>query len=261
MLFRSGDASGGEDFLDAWLRSFDAPASSYVHLSWHLALFELAQGKYQETLDRYERYIRPSVVAKSMATLNDSASLMWRLQMYCGGPAPKPWEEVLEIAAPAAERPGAAFRDAHAALAFAGGGDHEAMAKITSRLRKSAEEGDSFAREVVLPLVQGIEAFANENYAESVRLMEPVFPQLVRVGGSHAQREVFEDTMLEAYIRAEQFEKAEDMLRGRLKQRESVRDNFWMGRVQSAQGQTNMARSSFNEATKEIGRASCRERV
>ena len=248
--FERGDASGGEDFLDAWLRSFDAPASSYVHLSWHLALFELAQGKYQETLDRYERYIRPSVVAKSMSTLNDSASLMWRLQMYGGGPAPKPWEEVLEIAAPAAERPGAAFRDAHAALAFAGGGDHEAMAKITSRLRKSAEEGDSFAREVVLPLVQGIEAFANENYAESVRLMEPVFPQLVRVGGSHAQREVFEDTMLEAYIRAEQFEKAEDMLRGRLKQRESVRDNFWMGRVQSAQGQSNQAHSSFNEATK-----------
>jgi uncharacterized protein HemY len=56
--------------------------------------------------------------------------------------------------------------------------------------------------------------------------------------------------MLEAYIRAEQFDKAEDMLRGRLKQRESVRDNFWMGRVQSAQGQTTQARSSFNEATK-----------
>ena len=37
--------------------------------------------------------------------------------------------------------------------------------------------------------------------------------------GSHAQREVSEDTMLEAYIRAEQFEKAEDMLRRRLGQR------------------------------------------
>ena len=78
--FERGDASGGEDFLSAWIRAFDAPASSYVHLSWHLALFELAQGKYQETLDRYDKDIRPSVVAKSMATLNDSASLMWRLR-------------------------------------------------------------------------------------------------------------------------------------------------------------------------------------
>ena len=248
--FERGDASSGEDFLSDWLRGFDAPASSYVHLSWHLALFELAQGKYQETLDRYEKYIRPSVIAMSMATLNDSASLMWRLQMYCGGPPPKPWEEVLTIAAPAAERTGPAFRDAHAALAFAGSGDYEAMTKMIGRLSKAAEDGDSFAREVVLPLVQGIEAFAQENYTESVRMMEPVFPQLVRVGGSHAQREVFEDTMLEAYIRAEQFEKAEDMLRGRLKRRESVRDTFWLGRVQSGQGQTTVARSSFGQAKK-----------
>ena len=247
--FERGDASSGEDFLGAWLRAFDAPASSYVHLSWHLALFELAQGKYQETLDRYEKYIRPSVAAKSMSTLNDSASLLWRLQMYCGTPPPKPWEEVLTIAAPAAESPGAAFRDAHAALAFAGSGDYEAMTKMTSRLRQAAEDGNSFVREVVLPLAQGIEAFAQENYTESVRLMEPVFPQLIRVGGSHAQREVFEDTMLEAYIRAEQFEKAENMLRGRLQRRESVRDTFWLGRVQSARGQTTEAHSSFSRAT------------
>ena len=250
VYFEQGDAATGEDFLGTWLRGFDSPASSYVHLSWHLALFELAQGKYQETLDRYEHFIRPSVVAKSMSTLNDSASLMWRLQMYSGSPPPKPWEEVRSIAGPAAERPGAAFRDAHAALAFAGSGDFEAMGKMTTRLRKAAEDGNTFAEEVVLPLVQGIEAFAQEKYTESVRLMEPVFPQLVRIGGSHAQREVFEDTMLEAYIRAEQFEKAEHMLRNRLNQRDSVRDTFWLGRVQSIQGQTVEAHSSFRRATK-----------
>lgn len=248
--FERGDASSGEDFLSSWLQAFDAPASSYVHLSWHLALFELAQGKYQETLNRYEKYIRPSVVAESMAALNDSASLMWRLQIYGGSPPPKSWEEVLPLASPAVGLPGAAFRDAHAALAFAGSGDHEAMTKMTSRLREAAEKGDSFAREVVLPLVQGIEAFAQENYIESVRLLEPVFPQLVRVGGSHAQREVFEDTILEAYIRAEQFEKAEDLLNVRLKQRGSIRDTFWLGRVQLGQGRTAVAQSSFSQAAK-----------
>ena len=246
--FERGDASSGEDFLSSWLQGFDAPASSYVHLSWHLALFEMAQGKYQETLDRYERYIRPSVIADSMAALNDSASLLWRLQIYSDVPSPKPWDEVLKIAVPAAGGPGAAFRDAHAALAFAGSGDYEAMGQMTSRLQDSAEKGDSFAKEVILPLIQGIEAFAKENYTESVRLMEPVFPQLVRIGGSHAQREVFEDTMLEAYIRAEQFEKAETMLYSRLNQGESVRDSFWLGRVQSGQGQSAEADSNLSRA-------------
>ncbi len=63
-----------------WLAGFDCPASSYVHLSWHLALFELALGQYQRAIERYEQDIRPYVVAKSMATLPDSASFLWRVQ-------------------------------------------------------------------------------------------------------------------------------------------------------------------------------------
>ena len=246
--FERGDSASGEDFLGSWLRGFDSPATSYVHLSWHLALFELAQGRYQETLDRYEDFIRPSVVAKSMSTLNDSASLMWRLQLYAGTTPDQSWQEVCDIAAPAAKRAGVAFRDAHAALAFAGGGDQERMEEMINRLTTAAEAGDSFTREVVLPLAKGIDAFSQARYAESVRFMEPVFPQLIRMGGSHAQREVFEDTMLEAYIRAEEFEKAELMLRSRLKQRESVRDTFWLGRVQSEQGQASQANANFRRA-------------
>ena len=246
--FERGDAASGEDFLGSWLRGFDSPATSYVHLSWHLALFELAQGKYQETLDRYEKFIRPSVVTKSMSALNDSASLRWRLQMYGGITPDEPWEEVCAIAAPAAARAGDAFRDAHAALAFAGGGDYECMEQMISRLSKAAQAGDSFTREVILPLVKGIDAFSQARYAESVRFMELVFPQLIRIGGSHAQREVFEDTMLEAYIRAEEFVKAELMLRSRLQQRESIRDTFWLGRVQVEQGQTSQANANFHQA-------------
>ena len=54
--------------------------------------------------------------------------------------------------------------------------------------------------------------------------------------------------MLEAYIRAEQFEKAEGMLRQRLGQRDSVRDTFWLGRVQSSKGQASEAKGSLNDA-------------
>ena len=76
-------------------------------------------------------------------------------------------------------------------------------------------------------------------------MIEPVFPQLTRVGGSHAQREVFEDTLLEAYLRAEQFDKAETMLRERLSRRESPRDNFWLARVQADTGNPEFAKTSL----------------
>jgi hypothetical protein len=78
--------------------------------------------------------------------------------------------------------------------------------------------------------------------------LEPLGPQLVRIGGSHAQREVFEDTLLEAYLRAEQFDKAEAMLAERLARRGSARDNFWLGRVQAGQGQRTQAQANFDTA-------------
>ena len=45
-------------------------------------------------------------------------------------------------------------------------------------------------------------AFAEEDYAGCVRLLEPVAAEVVRIGGSGAQREVMEDTLLVALMRS-----------------------------------------------------------
>lgn len=252
VYFERGDAVAGADFLRTWLEGFDCPASSYVHLSWHLALFELALGQYQRAIERYEQDIRPYVVAKSMATLPDSASFLWRVQMYSGTrlshPAAPPWEDVRPLATPMAEKPGFAFQVAHAALALAACDDRDALTMMMAHLQRTAEQGDRFTREMVVPLVQGIVAFAQGEYAKAAQCLEPVCPQLVRIGGSHAQREVFEDTLLEAFLRAEQFDKAEAMLAERLGRRLSPRDTFWLGRVQAGQGQRQQAKASFDAA-------------
>ena len=248
VFFETGDAIGGTDFLEGWLTTYDARAPFHVHLSWHLALFELAMCRYDRVLDLYETDIRPSVQAKSPLSMADSASLMWRIQMYGGAAPPVPWEEIRDQAAPAAKAPGPAFRDAHAALAFASAGDEESFARMVKGLEDLAGEGNALAREVTLPLVRGIGAFANGAYDEAVEQIEPVFAQFARMGGSHAQREVFEDTLLEAYLRAGQFDSAEKLLRKRLKRRASVRDMYWLGRAQANTGQTEAAAASFTGA-------------
>ena len=237
VYFERGDHSDGNDFLGSWLPGLDKRALFHVHLSWHQALFELATGRYQRASELYESDIRPAVTEKRMTALNDSASLMWRMQMYGGASAPFPWQEVCELAAPAATAPGPAFRDAHAALAFAGGSDDASMDRLLDRLRHAGEAGNPLASEVTLPLVKGIGAFAHGEYTEAVAQMEPVFPQLARIGGSHAQREVFEDTLLEAYLRAEEYDKAENMLRARLNTRGSTRDTFRLAGLQANTGQ------------------------
>ncbi len=232
VYFERGDAVDGGDFLGNWLKGYDLRAPFHIHLSWHQALFDLAQGRYAEAVALYEDVIRPSVVKKSATSLADAASLMWRMRIYGNSNPPYPLAEISEQAHPAAETPGPAFRDAHAALAFAASGDDERLGRIKTRLRTLAADGDALAHEITLPLVKGIAAFARDDYATAVEHIEPVAPQLARIGGSHAQREVFEDTLLEAYIRAQQYDKAQDMLRERLNRRSSVRDSFWLGRTQ-----------------------------
>ena len=247
VFYETGDHSGGGDFLSGWLQHYDRRAAYNTHLSWHLALFELAQGRYQSALDLYEEIIRPTVVAKLATSLNDSASLMWRMHIYGAATPPVPWEEVRDQALPAADRPGPLFRDVHAALAFAAAGDEASLGRMIDRLRGEADRGDTLATEMSLPLTQGIGAFARGEYAMAVELMEPLYPQLARIGGSHAQREVFEDTLLEAYLRAEQFENAQEMLGKRLERRESARDMFWLGRAQAMAGQDDAASTSFRD--------------
>ena len=248
--FEQGDAANGGRWLGDWLDGFDRRASYNTHLSWHLALFELAQGRYSQALDLYETHIRPGVQARNLSNLQDAASLLWRLQIYSGEEPAKPWNEVRDMALPAADGPGAAFRDCHAALAFAGAGDVEATQKMVDRLTAQGEKGDDLSREMTLPIALGAAAFVAGDYDEAADLMGPTYPVLARIGGSHAQREVFEDTLLETYIRAGRYDDAKGMLDERLSRRSSVRDTYWMGRLEAeaVQGNPDASRQLLAQA-------------
>ena len=115
-------------------------------------------------------------------------------------------------------------------------------------LRDEGERGNALAGEVMLPLVQGLNAFAQEEYQEAVQYLGPLKSQLVRIGGSHAQREVFEDTILEAYLRAGDLGSAETLLQTRLSWRTTPRDTFWQGRMEAGKGRGDAAKDCFQRA-------------
>lgn len=249
VFYETSDHAGGAGFLSGWLTGYERRAPYHCHLSWHVALFELASGHYQRVLDLYERDISPAVV-QARTTLEDAASLLWRYQIYGCAEAEQvlPWRDVCELAARSAARPGYAFADAHAALAYVAAGDEAAANRQIDGLRSLAAKGHSLAGDVVLPLAQGISAFAQGDYEGAIAAMEPVQEQLVRIGGSHAQQEVFEDTLLEAYLRAGRFEQAEALLRRRLGRRSSARDYFWLGRAQAGSDRPEDANASLKAA-------------
>jgi tetratricopeptide (TPR) repeat protein len=228
VFFESNNHADGAGFLRQWIAEYDRTAPFFCHLSWHLALFELAQGNLPRVLELYDATISPSA-GQHRTTLVDSASLLWRYQIYgCEPKVDLPWADICSYATKAAPKPGMAFLDAHAALAFAAMGDHDAMATLIAGLEALAAAGRPLFAEVLVPLAKGIDAFGQGAYEDAIRWLEPLDGQLVRVGGSHAQWEVFEDTLLQAYLRTGRFEPAETLLRRRLAQRSSARDVVWL---------------------------------
>ncbi len=59
--FEAGDAVGGADFVADWLEDYERAGQLHCHLSWHLALFELARGNSERAKAIYVDSIRPSV--------------------------------------------------------------------------------------------------------------------------------------------------------------------------------------------------------
>jgi tetratricopeptide (TPR) repeat protein len=237
----------GAAFLTEWTAAEDPAAPMHTHLAWHQALHALALGHYGRVFELYDWAMRPGV-AQSRTSMYDAASLLWRLQLYGAVQGPLPWAEVCALAAPTAARPGMAFVDANAALALAAGGEEATLARLLDGLRALDTQGHPTAGTVVLPLVQGLVAFARGAYVEAIQWIEPIAHQLVQLGGSNAQREVFVDTLLEAYLRAGEFAKAEAWLRQRLRRRPSARDYWWLGRAQAGLGQPEQARTNLEEA-------------
>ena len=87
--------------------------------------------------------------------------------------------------------------------------------------------GGHLAGPVVPALCQAMSAFGNGDFAGCVTLMSPILEDIIRLGGSGAQREVFEDTLLIALMRSGEVARAKTLLDHRLHKRPSTRDTIW----------------------------------
>jgi hypothetical protein len=95
-----------------------------------------------------------------------------------------------------------AFCDVHAAVAYAASGDASALDAWVGALREAVSAGRLAAGPVVPALADAFGAFARGDWEATITILAPVFDQHVRIGGSRAQRDLVELTLLAAYLRA-----------------------------------------------------------
>ena len=199
-----------------------ALAAGSNHLVWHHALFQLQLGRARKALELYDGAMRQ----ESLADLIDAAALLWRLRLdgisdggrFAG--LADAWVTRTD------GRPWYVFNDLHAVMALVGAGrigDAEAVVERLSGYVHCGGSGTNVAMtaEIGLPASRAIIRFAQERYADVIDELLPIRRVLQRFGGSHAQRDVLQRTLLEAALQSRQLDLARALLSERLAVRET----------------------------------------
>lgn len=234
-MYEDGSVEDAEKLIEGWLPTYDARGILHGHIAWHQALLALEKDEPARALALYARYIAPGAShAVPINAVTDEASLLWRAQLCGHAIDPALWQAVADNALRHFPGAGVAFADVHIAAAAAATGNTAALDKRIADLEKRLAEGKLLPGPVMLAICRAFKAFASGDYQACAALLEPAAPEVVRIGGSHAQRDLVEDTLLVALIKSGAGARARTLLDRRLHRRPALRDQRWLAALPAA---------------------------
>jgi len=227
-MFEDGSVADADTLVAQWIGGYDRSGILHGHILWHQALGALEVGDASKALSIYADVLRPSVtIAPPLNAMSDCASLLWRLQAY-GHAVPKElWDDADAYARKFFPKMSLPFVEMHMALLASATGNQSALQERLRTIEQRLADGKLPAGPVVPVICRALNAFAGEDYTACVKHLEPVLNEVVRIGGSHAQREIIEDTFIVALIRSGELSRARALLDARLHRRPSPRDLRW----------------------------------
>jgi len=149
----------------------------------------------------YQQHIRPPDSRyPPLNVFTDAASLLWRLSLAGKAGLEPHWRDVNAYGDRFFPRAGPHFADVHHALVAAATGSDVLETRV-AQLEALEADGRLAPGPTAIGLCRGIRAFAEGDNDNAIRILEPLMPAVVRIGGSHAQRELWEDTLIVACLR------------------------------------------------------------
>ncbi|MDJ1133917.1 tetratricopeptide repeat protein [Streptomyces iconiensis] len=257
-LEMQGRFAEGIGYLDARREHWGAGNMMAVHNWWHYALYALEAGDTGRALQIYDATLHHAGSEGLALELLDASALLWRLLLdgpTTAGAVGGRWEALADAWAARDDGPHYAFNDTHAVMAYLGAGRmREAEALVADRAEWAARPhpgvtNHTMTAQVGLPVCRALIAFAQERYGHTVDLLAPQRNRLQTFGGSHAQRDAVQRTLIEAALRAGRYELARTLLSERLNLRPSSPYN-WLGQARLADelGQAALAATARDRA-------------
>ncbi len=209
LCYETGARDTGIAFLRDWLPIYDRDGSLFGHLAWHLGLFELHAGNLPGGLRLYDDAFsaddhRGAVYQK----VTDSVAFLWRSEL-AGHPRDHArWAKIQHFARTRFARPGMSLVDWHIALAHAAVGDDAALEAWITAV-EDLERADRYPSGLLVPTAaRAFAAFQRGDHPTAIPLLERILTERERMGGSRAQVDLIEATLMRAYCLSGQAEDA-----------------------------------------------------
>jgi tetratricopeptide (TPR) repeat protein len=214
VMLTQGRIEEGARFLEGVAPTWtDLNSFMITHLWWHVALFDLSRGRFARALEIYDRHCWG--VAKEYSQDQVGAvSLLARLEI-AGVDVGRRWQELADYLVARAEDTVQPFLTLQYLYGLARAERAEArtlLEAVRQRARSAPAHSREVWREVVLPASEGLHAYARSDYDRAWSELGRAMPRLIETGGSHAQRDFFEQIFLDAAMASGRMGAAQQML-------------------------------------------------
>lgn len=206
LYYENGEAEAGAAYLDEWMKDYEKEGLLHCHISWHIALWALQRGD----IDLMWKVIDENVDPKgawgpAINVITDLSAIYYRAELAGVHVPGERWKALSDYALQSFPKTGLAFVDVHAALTYAMAGDRDQLDRVIADARGPA--GD-----MVRVLGEAFAALADQRWQDAVGHLSIAMADHARIGGSRAQRDLVEFSMVNALMRLGKADEARRLL-------------------------------------------------
>lgn len=200
-----GRQDEGIEFMSKTQDNWKSCESLACHNSWHWALYYVEKGDYEGALNIFDTEILPRCGANKMFQLSDGSSLLYRLT-FEGVDVGDRWQQLCRWWQNHGDDHYLAFTDTHMLMSTMGAKNEELIIKLLNSLRKYVRDGSGpnceISREVGVPVCEAFVEADKGNFDKAVEILKPIRYKVDLLGGSRAQRDVYELFLIHAAMQS-----------------------------------------------------------
>jgi len=216
VCYETGDLEAGRRYLSSWLKTYPRDGFFHGHLSWHLSLCEIQAGNFAEASRLYRDAIALDRHSGGpQQKISDGAAFLWRSELAGQPRDAEAWRALHDFARSALPRPGNGLYDLHVILAQAVAGDDAAPDTRARQIEALAREGRYLSGTYLPGLARGFSAFERGDFSGAIEALAPLAGENERIGGSRAQHDLIDFTLLSACLGADRLGEARRLLGAR----------------------------------------------